>query len=178
MKVKVGLSGLPGSGKTTTLLKIIPMLIEEGLTVGGVITEEIKEEGKRVGFYMKDVVSGEKAVMAHINFRTRVRVGKYYVDTKVVDDLGVRALKYALEHCDVVVIDEIGKMEMGSKKFIDAVREVLESDKWVVLTMHRKARTPLLQEIRRRDDVRILEVTPINRNLLPFRVLEIIKKEM
>lgn len=178
MKLKVGLSGLPGSGKTTTVLKIIPMLQEEGLSVGGVITEEIREEGRRVGFYIKDLASGEKAIMAHINFRTRVRVGKYYVDTKVVDELGVRALRYALEKCDVIVIDEIGKMEMGSKKFIETVKEVLESDKWVVLTMHRKARTPLLQEIRRRDDIRILEVTPINRNLLPFRVLEIIKKEM
>ncbi len=178
MKVKIGLSGLPGSGKTTTILRIIPMLKEEGFSVGGVVTEEIREKGRRVGFYIKDIVTGEKKVMAHVDFRTRVRVGKYYVDTKVVDDLGTRALMYALENCDVIVIDEIGKMEMGSKKFMEAVREVLDSDKWVILTMHKKSRTPLLQEIRRRDDMRILEVTPINRNLLPFRVISLIKGEI
>ena len=177
MYVKIGLSGLPGVGKTTTLIRTIEMLEEEGFAVGGMITEEVREGNRRVGFYVLDWMTKKKEIFAHKDFESRYRVGKYGVNVKVLDDIGVHALKTAAEKADVVVIDEIGKMEVESKNFVATVRDILEMDKHMILTLHKKSRNPLLQEIRRRDDIRMLEVTPINRNLLPFKIVQLIKGE-
>jgi nucleoside-triphosphatase len=60
---------------------------------------------------------------------------------------------------------------------VKAVKDAMEVDKPMILTLHKKSRNPLLQDIRRRDDVRILEVTPINRNLLPYKIIKLMKGE-
>ncbi|NYT15337.1 MAG: nucleotide kinase, partial [Methanomassiliicoccales archaeon] len=75
-------------------------------------------------------------------------------------------------------IDEVGRMEVESPSFVKAVKEALEVEKPIILTLHKKSRNPLLQDIRRRDDVRILEVTPINRNLLPYKIMKLMKGEL
>ena len=69
-----------------------------------------------------------------------------------------------------MVIDEIGKFSVESEAFVEAVREGLDRDMPTILTLHKKSRHPLLQDIRRRDDARILEVTPVNRALLPYKI--------
>jgi nucleoside-triphosphatase len=69
-------------------------------------------------------------------------------------------------------------MEVESPNFIAAVKDALDEDKPLILTLHKKSRNPLLQDIRRRDDVRILEVTPVNRNLLPYKIVKLIKGEI
>ncbi len=177
MYIKIGLSGLPGVGKTTTLIKTIEILEEEGFVVGGMITEELREDGRRTGFYVLDWMSKEKKVFAHKNYESRYRVGKYGIDIGILEEVGIGALQRAMEEADVIVIDEIGKMEVESKKFVAVVREILDMDKHLIMTLHKKSRNPLLQEIRRRDDIRMLEVTPINRNLLPFKIVQLIKGE-
>ncbi|NPA74902.1 MAG: NTPase [Euryarchaeota archaeon] len=177
MYVKIGLSGLPGVGKTTTLIKTIQMLEEEGYKVGGMITEEVKEGNRRVGFYVRDWANDRKEIFAHVNFESKYKVGRYGIKVEVLDEVGVRALEEAMDTADIIVIDEIGKMEVVSKKFVSVVREIVDMDKHMILTLHKKSRNPLLQEIRRRDDIRMLEVTPINRNLLPFRIVTLIKGE-
>ncbi len=175
---KVGISGLPGSGKTTALIKCIDLLEKEGYTVGGVVTEEIREGNRRVGFHIMDWMTKDREVMAHVNIESRVKVGKYGVDVKTLDTIGADALRRALENADVIVIDEIGKMEVESKVFVNLIRQVLDSEKHIIMTIHKKSRNPLLQEIRRRDDVRILEITPVNRNILPYKIVKMIKGEI
>jgi len=177
MYIKIGLSGLPGVGKTTTLIKTIEILEEEGYVVGGMITEELRENGRRTGFYVLDWMSKEKKVFAHKDFESRHKVGKYGIDVKALEEVGIKALQEAMEKADVIVIDEIGKMEVESKKFVQTVRDILDMDKHIIMTLHKKSRNSLLQEIRRRDDIRMLEVTPINRNLLPFKIVQLIKGE-
>lgn len=68
-------------------------------------------------------------------------------------------------------------MEVESPAFVDAVKEALDMGKPMILTLHKKSRNPLLQDIRRRDDVRILEVTPTNRSLLPFKIVSLMSGE-
>jgi nucleoside-triphosphatase len=175
--IKVGITGLPGAGKTQALVKVIEMLEEENLTVGGMVTEPIIENGKRVGFYVMDWKSKRKAIFAHIDTESKFYVGKYGVNLESLDTVGVEALVDASKNSDVIVIDEVGKMEVESEKFVKAVKDAMEVDKPIILTLHKKSRNPLLQDIRRRDDVRILEVTPINRNLLPYKIIKLMKGE-
>ena len=172
--VKIGITGLPGSGKTETLLRIINLLEEEGIKVGGMITEPIVEKQRRSGFQIVDWLTKESMVFAHEDMKSRVRSGRYGVNLAALEDLGIRALNDARENADVVVIDEVGKMEVESEAFTKAVVDTLDQDKSIIMTLHKKSRNPLLQDIRRRDELRLLEVTPVNKNLLAFKIVKLL----
>ncbi len=176
--LKIGITGLPGAGKTQALLKVIEMLEADGRKVGGMITEPIMKRGHREGFYVMDWASKERKVFASKDIVSKVTVGRYGVDVTALDDVGVKALQHATANCDVIVIDEVGKMEVESDGFVKAVKDALDADKPLLLTLHKKSRNPLLQDIRRRDDIRILEVTQVNRNLLPYKIVKLLKGEM
>jgi nucleoside-triphosphatase len=176
--IKIGITGLPNAGKTQALIKVIEMLEEGEQIVGGMITEPITKKNRRVGFYILDWVTKEKDVLAHVDFDSKVIVGRYKVNIEALERIGVSAIENAGENCDIIIIDEVGRMEVESEKFVEAVKKVLEEDKPLILTLHEKSRNPLLQDIRRRDDVRILEVTPINRNLLPYKIIKLMKGDM
>jgi nucleoside-triphosphatase len=175
---KIGITGLPGAGKTHALIKVIEMLESEELVVGGMITEPIVEDRRRCGFSVTDWATKEKQVFAHTDIESKFMVGKFGVDLDRLEEVGVNALMKACDDADVIVIDEVGKMEVESKAFVDAVKHALDIEKPMLLTLHKKSRNPLLQDIRRRDDVRILEVTPINRNLLPYKILKLMRGEL
>jgi len=175
---KFGITGLPGAGKTQALIKVIEMLEAEGVKVGGMVTEPIVEDGKRTGFAIVDWATKGKGRFAHLDIQSKFMVGKFGVDLQALEDVGVKALLDAVEGSDVIVIDEVGRMEVESQPFIDAVKAALDSDKPLLLTLHKKSRNPLLQDIRRKDDVRILEVTPINRNLLPYKIIKLMKGKL
>lgn len=176
--LKIGITGLPGAGKTQALLKVIEMLEDDGKKVGGMITEPIMRRGRREGFYVMDWASKDRKVFASKDIQSKTMVGRYGVDVSALDEVGVKALQHATANCDVIVIDEVGKMEVESEGFVTAVKEALDADKPLLLTLHKKSRNPLLQDIRRRDDVRILEVTQVNRNLLPYKIVKLLKGEM
>jgi nucleoside-triphosphatase len=176
--IKIGITGLPNAGKTQALIKVIEMLEESEQSVGGMITEPITKKNRRVGFNIVNWMTKEKDVLAHIDFDSKVIVGRYKVNIDALERIGVNAIETAGAECDIIIIDEVGRMEVESERFVEAVKKVLEEDKPLILTLHKKSRNPLLQDIRRRDDVRILEVTPINRNLLPYKIIKLMKGDM
>jgi len=177
---KIGITGMPSVGKTQTLLKIIEKIEKSGYMLEGMITESIIVKKKRVGFSVIDWQTKESKVFAHIDFDTKDKVGNYGVDIYALDEIGVTAVEKAIndDNVDIIIIDEVGKMEMLSEKFCDVVTDALESDKPILITLHKKSRTPLLQDIRRRDDIRILEVTAVNRNLLPYKIEKIMAEKL
>lgn len=175
--IKIGITGLPGAGKTQALLRVIDMLRTEELTIGGMINEPIVDGRFRIGFTVRDLMTGESEIFAHTTIESKIIVGKLGVDILKLESIGVKAIKNACEQCDVIVIDEVGKMEVESQTFVDTVKDALDIDKPMILTLHKKSRNPLLQDIRRRDDVRILEVTPTNRNLLPYKIVRLMNGE-
>jgi nucleoside-triphosphatase len=175
--LKIGITGLPNAGKTSSLEKVIEMLEAQGKRVGGMLTTPLMERGRKAGFYVLNWATKEKRVFASKDIHSKVTVGKYGVDLQALDDVGVKAIKDATAEADVIVIDEVGKMEVESDSFIQAVKDALDADKPLILTLHKKSRNPLLQDIRRRDDVRILEFTPVNRNLLPYKIVKLMKGE-
>lgn len=177
---KIGITGMPSVGKTDTLLKIISSLEAHGYVVQGMITEPIVEKKHRVGFYVTNWTTKEREVFAHVDYEQKEKVGDYGVDISALENIGVPAIQQAIinDNVNIIVIDEIGKMEMLSEKFCEMVIEALDSDKPIMVTLHKKSRTPLLQDVRRRDDIRILEVTPVNRNLLPYKIEKIMEEKL
>lgn len=175
--IKIGITGLPGAGKTYALSSVIEMLREKGYTVGGMMSVNVLDGRQKVGVAAKNIETGELGVYAHVDIESRTVIGKLGIDPTKLEEVGVAAIQHACENCDVVVIDEIGRMEVESQKFVDCVTEAMKLSKPMLITLHKKSRNPLLQEIRRRDDVRILEVTPPNRTLLPYKIFRLINGE-
>src|SRR5438093_713664 len=116
--LKIGITGLPGAGKTYCLLKVIEMLEGDGLKVGGMITEPIVKRNRREGFYVMDWATKEKRVFASREITSKTMVGRYGVDISALEEVGVNALRGATANADVIVIDEVGKMEVESPNFV------------------------------------------------------------
>jgi len=184
---KIGITGLPRSGKSAVLDKVVSMIIDERKAdsragrrggpaniIGGMRTEAIIENGERVGYACVDILSGDRGVMAHREIDSRNRILGFGIDPSELDKVAVPAIQNAIGNCEILVVDEVGKFSVESEGFVAAVREALEYDMPTLLTLHKKSRHPLLQDIRRRDDGRILEVTPVNRALLPYKILKLI----
>jgi nucleoside-triphosphatase len=150
--------------------------VEAAKLLGGMRCEPLVEDGERVGFKCINYQTGEEAVMAHKNIDSRTRVLGYGIDPEALDRVAVPAIREAMEEYEVIVIDEIGKFSVESEAFVEIVRKAMEVDKPTLVTLHKKSRHPLLQDIRRRDDARILEVTPVNRALLPYKIHKLMRE--
>ena len=166
MKRAYLLSGEPGTGKTTIIKEV---LSKANKSAGGFYTEEIRIQGARQGFKII-TLDGKNAVLAHTSVRSPYRVSKYGVDIDSMDKVAVPALKQAIQSKDIVVLDEIGKMELFSSSFKDAVIEALESGKKVLGTIM-LAPHPWADKIKARQDVEIIKVTRLNRNEVVNQVL-------
>ena len=187
---KIGITGLPRSGKSAVMQKVVSMLADERVEemrargddveaaklLGGMRCEPLVEDGERVGFKCINYQTGEEAVMAHKKIDSRPRVLGYGIDPEALDRVAVPAIREAMEEYEVIVIDEIGKFSVESEAFVEIVRKAMEVDKPTLVTLHKKSRHPLLQDIRRRDDARILEVTPVNRALLPYKIHKLMRE--
>jgi nucleoside-triphosphatase len=160
------LTGPPRVGKTTLIMKALAKLKEKDS--GGFYTEEIREKGVRVGFRIL-TLDGMEGILSHVDYRGGVRVGRYGVNLIDLEEVGVKSILDSLEK-DVVVIDEIGKMELFSGKFRDAVMKALDTGK--VLGTIKLGIDEFTEEIRMRKDVETIEVTFQNRDTLADRLIE------
>lgn len=156
------LQGRPGSGKTTLVKKIIQRLPD--LNGGGFYTEEIRDGGQRTGFRIR-TLDGKQAILAHTDFKYGPRVGKYGVDVRTFEDLVIPCLKNAAVEADLIVIDEIGKMELFSAKFRAAVMACIYADAPVLATIMAHPH-PFADEIKMRSDVKRMEVTQAEQGFL------------
>jgi len=152
MRKNILLTGEPKTGKTTLLKRII----QDFKSCGGFYTEEILNGNKRTGFKIK-TTEGREGILAKKGYRSKFRLGKYGINLKALEEIGVNAVMSALSDKKIVVIDEIGRMELFSKKFKDLVLKVLNSDKILVGVIHR-ANLGFLNDIRSRQDTEIFEV--------------------
>ncbi len=127
---------------------------------GGFYTEEIRSQGVREGFRLV-TLDGQDAILAHVNIHSPYRVSKYGVDIDSLDQVGVSALHRAARECDLVVIDEIGKMELFSASFREAVLHLIDSGKRVLGSIMLSP-NPWADAIKRKPQVNLVEVTRAN----------------
>ena len=164
------LTGRPGIGKTTVLRDLLRRLSAHEpprYRLAGFTTDEIRESGRRVGF-RASTLAGERTVIAHVDFDTTSRVGKYGVDVRAIDRLADSTLGTRPD-VDLYLIDEIGKMECMSERFVDAVRGLFDGPSWIVATVARSG-PGLIGEVKRRADAILREVTLENRDRLAARM--------
>ena len=154
MKPVYLLTGKPGMGKTSLIKQVVTELESRA---GGFYTEEIRSRGTRLGFRLV-TLDGYEAILAHTDFNKRFQVGKYGVDVDSLDRVGVSALRKAAEQCDLVVVDEIGKMELLSADFREAVLEIIGGGKRVLGTIMLHA-NPWADAIKRQPQVNLVTVT-------------------
>ena len=166
--MKILLEGRPGSGKTTVAARLADLLLENGISVAGFVTHELRERGTRVGFEL-ETFDGERAMLAHTTFRGPPRVGKYGVDIEAFERLALPALEHTSR--GVVVIDELGKMELASPPFCAGVAKIFDSPANVVATIH-VFRHSFTDALKRRRDVERIRVTPSSRDDLPQQLAE------
>ncbi|MFQ5997563.1 MAG: NTPase, partial [Dehalococcoidales bacterium] len=157
MKPVYLLTGRPGTGKTSLIKQVVAGLKGKA---GGFYTEEIRGRGTRLGFKLV-TLDGQEAVLAHVNIPSRYRVSKYGVDVDSLERVGVSALRQAAKQCDLVVVDEIGKMELFSANFREAVLEIIDRGKRVLGTIMLNP-NPWADTIKRHPQVNLVEVTRNN----------------
>lgn len=160
------LTGRPGVGKTTLVRRVVERL---ECPAAGFYTEEVREGGRRVGFRLV-TLDGRASMMAHVDFRGPHRVGRYGVDLRALDQVAVPEIRRGLREAEVVVIDEIGPMELRSEAFRQAVLEALASPVRLLATVMLRPH-PFADALKRRPEVRLFEVTPANREALVEEVV-------
>jgi nucleoside-triphosphatase len=162
------LTGRPGVGKTTVIKQVAKTL---GDQAGGFYTEEMRgHDGHRVGFRLV-TLEGDEAVMAHVDLRGQQhpRVSRYGVDVDAIERVGVAALQDTATSNRVVIVDEIGKMELFSDAFKEAVEQAVTGDARVLGTVTR-SRRQWVDELKADNRVTVWEVTVENRDDLPERI--------
>jgi nucleoside-triphosphatase len=167
--VRLLIAGRPGSGKTTAVARLAALLREAGVPVGGFVTSELRERGRRVGFEIETLDGGERAPLAHVQLSGPPRVGRYGVDLASFEALALPALGRSSGGRRVFLVDELGKMELASEPFRAAVSELFTEPVAVVATVQQKPH-PFVTRLKRRSEVKTLQLTAANRERLPSEI--------
>lgn len=161
------LAGRPGIGKTTIIKALIAQIADRA---GGFYTEEILGPGGRKGFRLV-TLEGRSYVIAHMEVRSRSKVGRYGVRVDVIDQVGAGAIRSAVDTHPIVIIDEIGKMELFSSPFQSAVLKAISSPKIVIATAMQDEH-PWVAAVKTLPNVTVWEVNKVNRSKMVEEVLQ------
>jgi nucleoside-triphosphatase THEP1 len=160
------LTGPPRCGKSTVIEKLVKQIHKP---VTGFFTREIREKGRRVGFLII-TLDGKEGVLAHEESKSKRRVGKYGVNLDELNQIAVPAM-IPSKPDEIVIIDEIGKMECFSPLFRETLIKTLDSANSVVSSIAQKG-SPFIEKIKERKDVLLVTVSEKNRDSLPAFLLQ------
>jgi len=150
--------GRPGVGKTTLVKRLTQDL--RGCPIDGFFTEECREAGQRLGFWLSSL-DGRQALLAHRQMDSPYRVGPYKVNVALLDEVGVGIIRRAVERSLILILDEIGTMELCSVAFQQAVERALARGPRIVATIGLHA-VPFLDGLKRRQDVELVPLSHDN----------------
>jgi len=159
------IAGTPGVGKTSLLREVT---LPKKQRIGGFYTEHMLSGRMRKGFIMR-TFDGQERVLAAKGMKSTHQLGKYGVDINALENVGIPALKLAMTTKDLVVIDEIGSMEMMSERFRQTLLECLTSTKPVLATI-RAASQPFSDQVKKFSDTQTIILTKANYNQVKAQV--------
>jgi nucleoside-triphosphatase len=165
------ITGLPGAGKTTLMKRLYEAL--KNFHPVGFYTAEIREGEMRKGFELVNL-EGKRGILSHISIKSRYRVGRYKVNVTGFEDF-LDGISFFDPSSHMVMVDEIGKMECLSTKFDRIMKEVLDSEKWVIATIALEG-SGLITQVKKRQDVKLFEITQSNRDVLFSEILKEINR--
>ncbi len=172
LKIKnILIIGQPGIGKTTLIKKLSNELKDHHPV--GFYTAEIRKEGIRKGFELISL-SKRKGLLSYTDIKSPYRVGKYGVDINGFEDF-LDSISFLDPTTNLIIIDEVGKMECFSDRFRTLIGKILNSDKVLIATISLKG-SGLIAEIKKRNDIKLFEITHGNRDYLLIEVLKDVKK--
>jgi len=138
--MNIFITGLPGCGKSTLIKEIISYFNKKKIC--GFLTPEIRTDHERKGFLITSLDRKQKEFMAHADKSIFSRnselkkFGKYWINVSAIDKFCERILN-DIKNCNVIVIDEIGKMEFFSEKFKEMLSKIMASKITLIATLHR-----------------------------------------
>ena len=168
------MTGPPGCGKTT-LIKTIASEINRPLH--GFFTAEIKTHGQKTGYGRRigfDIETfhkpSKKAILSHIEIKSQHRIGKYGVDVEAFEKIALPELEAGLKSGGLIIIDEIGKMELLSWRFRSLVEELFISDTNLLATIYYKSH-PFCDALKKHPAAQLIEINERNRNIVADTIL-------
>lgn len=171
--MKVLVVGAPGVGKSTVARGLLSCLRAAEVATSGFVTREVRQAGRRVGFEV-EATTGARAMLASVDFSGPTRVGRYGVDVRAFERVALPALQ---QPARVVLIDEIGAMELASTAFRHAVQSLFHADRAIVATAHIRP-DPVTDQLKARDDVDLVTVTAGNRDTLPGHLSDLVRSHL
>lgn len=159
------LTGRPRVGKSSIIQKVVERLRSNGYkNIGGFYTSEIKRHGERMGFSI-NTLDGKVGRLAEVGFESPYRLGRYGIDMESFERIALSALEGAIKSGSLIVIDEIGYMELKSRQFRELVVNALDSPSPVLAAIMRN-RFGFADKIKARKDVEVITVRADNRDRL------------
>jgi nucleoside-triphosphatase len=167
-KPRILLTGPPHSGKTTIIQKVVALFPGRA---AGFYTREVRAQGRRVGFEIV-TLDGTRGMLSHVDFPGPYRVGKYGVNLENLHRVALPALEVA-PGVDLIVVDEVGKMECLSARFVVAMERLWAQPQLLLITVAEKG-GGYIAALKAKPEKILLTVTPANRDDLPARTLELL----
>jgi nucleoside-triphosphatase len=166
---RILLTGPPQCGKTTVIQKVLARWPGKA---AGFYTREVREAGIRVGFEII-TLAGATALLSHVDFSGPYRVGKYGVSLENFHRVALPALE-VIPGVDLIVVDEVGKMECLSPRFVAAMESLWAAPVPLLVTVAAKG-GGYIATLKDKPGQTRFTVTPANREALPARILELLK---
>ena len=157
--MNIFVTGPPRSGKSTLIEKVVKKIKKPAT---GFLTRELREKDKRVGFLI-ETLDGKTGLLAHQNIKSNCRVGKYKVNLQDLEQIAVPSMLPSSSD-QIVVVDEMGKMECFSRLFRETLIRALSSENQVIGSIAIKG-DRFIQSIKNRDDVILVFITQTSRDL-------------
>jgi nucleoside-triphosphatase THEP1 len=173
---KILITGPPRCGKSTLISKFIDYYTnEKGFTICGFLTPEVRESGNRIGFDIVDIHSGNRTHLARVgDFKTEYRLGKYRVFIEEFNKYIEENLNLEVKKANLIVIDEIGKMELFSKKFHNFIKNIFSLEIPILATIGLKLRHPIKNYLQHLPSVQFLNLNRQNFQYIFAKIISLL----
>jgi len=169
MALGIAVTGSPGVGKSTLVQRALEA---SGFRAGGMLAGEKRFKDRRFGFELLDIATGARGTLADER-GSGPKLGKYRVHPDDLEKIGAKAIENALLY-ELIVVDEVGPMELTSRRFAAAVDRAIASEKPMLVVLHEWSAHPLAKKIR--ATFRVITVTRENRDTLVQEIARELRK--